>query len=104
LNSIKNSNIFSDTLNQVKLKLDVKDGLLYIESKNNDIGEYQESTKVIITGKDLELNFNNRYITECMQSINSDSLTLSFGGQGKPLLINGLSDKSFSYIVMPMNR
>lgn len=104
INSIKTSNIFSDSLNQVKLKAGVANKSLTIESKNNDIGEYKETIKASVTGDDIELNFNNRYVTDCMQSIPSESLLLSFGGLGKPLAISSASDKSFLYIVMPMNR
>lgn len=104
VNSIKTSNIFSDSLNQVKLKVNSKEKALNIESKNNDVGEYKESINASVTGDELELNFNNKYITDCIQSITSDSLVLSFGGAGKPLAISGASDKSFLYIVMPMNR
>jgi DNA polymerase III subunit beta len=104
INSIKASNIFSDSLNQVKLKVNTKEKMLNIESKNNDIGEYKESINASISGESLELNFNNKYITDCIQSIPSDSLVLNFGGSGKPLLISGANDKSFLYVVMPMNR
>ncbi len=104
MNSIKTSNIFSDALNQVKLKVDVKNKSLDIESKNNDIGESKESISASASGENIELNFNSKYIMDCTQSIPSDSLTLNFGGAGKPLAINGASDKSFLYIVMPMNR
>ena len=104
INSIKASNIFSDSLNQVKLKVDIKNKSLNIESKNNDIGEYKETINASVSGDEIELNFNNKYIIDCIQSIPSDSLVLSFGGVGKPLAINGASDKSFLYIVMPMNR
>jgi len=104
INSIKTSNIFSDSLNQVKLRVDTKNKSLDIESKNNDVGESKESISASISGDDIELNFNSKYLIDCMQSIPSESLTLSFGGSGKPLAINGASDKSFLYIVMPMNR
>ncbi len=104
INSIKTSNIFSDALNQVKLKVDVKNKSLNIESKNNDVGESQESIKAVTEGENIELNFNSKYLADCMQSIPSDSLVLNFGGAGKPLAIHGASDKSFLYIVMPMNR
>lgn len=103
-NSIKTSNIFSDSLNQVKLKADVSGKSLDIESKNSDVGEYKESIKASISGENVELNFNNKYITDCFQSISSESLQLDFGGLGKPLIISGANDKSFMYIVMPMNR
>lgn len=104
INSIKTSNIFSDSLNQVKLKVDIKNKSLNIESKNNDIGESKELINASISGENIELNFNSKYIIDCIQSIPSDSLILNFGGNGKPLAINGTSDRSFLYIVMPMNR
>lgn len=104
INSIKSSNIFSDNLNQVKFKVNQKSESFIVESKNNDIGEYSESIKASISGENIELNFNSRYVVDCFQSITSDSLTLNFGGPGKPLVISGVSDKSFMYIVMPMNR
>jgi DNA polymerase III subunit beta len=104
INSIKTSNIFSDSLNQVKLKVDVKNKSLDIESKNNDVGESKESINASTSGDNIELNFNSKYLIDCMQSIPSDSLALNFGGAGKPLAISGATDKSFLYIVMPMNR
>lgn len=104
INAIKTSNIFSDTLNQVKFKINVSKKRLDIFSKNNDIGEYFESIKASISGEDIELNFNSKYIIDCMQSILSESIVLSFGGVGRPLVITGVSDKSFMYLVMPMNK
>lgn len=104
VNSIKTSNIFSDALNQVKLKVDVKNKALNIESKNNDIGEYNDSINASVSGENIELNFNSKYIIDCIQSIPSESLVLNFGGVGKPLAISGATDKSFLYIVMSMNR
>ncbi len=104
INSVKTSNIFSDNLNQVKFSVNVESGLLVIQSKNNDIGEYEESIKTLCEGESLEINFNNRYVMECMQSITSDSIILKFAGMGKPLIIQGAQDNGFVYIVMPMNR
>jgi DNA polymerase III sliding clamp (beta) subunit (PCNA family) len=36
--------------------------------------------------------------------IDSDSVTLSFAGVGKPLIMRGVGDASFMYLVMPLNR
>ncbi len=102
--SIKASNVFSDPLSQVKFVIDKKSKNLQIESKNNEIGEYQEIVKANIEGDDLALNFNSRYVLECFQSIPNESVLLEFAGLSKPLVIRGASDKSFMYIVMPMNR
>lgn len=104
INSVKASNIFSDSLNQVRIKVDTKNKTLDIESKNNEVGEYKESIKAAVSGENIELNFNSKYVTDSMQSILSESVALSFGGAGKPLVIRGVSDNSFMYIAMPMNR
>lgn len=104
INSIKTSNIFSDSFNQLKIKVDVKGKSVNLESKNNDVGESNESINASISGENIELSFNSKYIMDSMQSIQGDSLTFNFGGAGKPLMITGSSDKSFLYIVMPMNR
>ncbi len=104
INTIKSSNIFSDSLNQLKFKINPKENKTEIEVKNNDIGEFNEIITTTIEGDILELSFNSRYIIDCMQSINSDSIVMGFAGQGKPLLIKGISDNTFVYIVMPMNK
>lgn len=104
INALKASNIFSDSLNQVRLKVLTENGALRVESKNNDVGEYKDVIKAKSTGEDIELNFNSKYINDCFQSISSESVVLSFAGVGRPLIIQGNSDNSFLYIVMPMNR
>ncbi len=102
LNSIKASMIFSDNLSQVKLTVS-KEGFV-VEAKNNDVGEYNEKIESKISGDGVSLNFNSKYISECFQSIASETLNMSFAGSGRPLMIKGASDNGFLYIVMPMNR
>lgn len=104
INAIKSSTIFSDSLNQIKIRVDSKSKTLTVESKNNEIGEYIENIKVSMDGDSIELNFNSRYLSDCFQSIFSDSLNLKFNGIGKPLIITGANDNSFVYVLMPMNR
>lgn len=104
INAIKSSVVFSDSLNQIKLKVDSKNKTLTIESKNNNVGEYTESIKSNVEGDGVELNFNNKYLSDCFQSIFSDSINLGFNGVGKPLIIKGANDNSFTYVLMPMNR
>jgi DNA polymerase III sliding clamp (beta) subunit (PCNA family) len=58
----------------------------------------------VIKGDDLTISFNYKYIIDCFQSIHSDSISMQFSGLGKPVLVSGVSDKSFLYIVMPMNK
>lgn len=104
INSLKTSLIFSDSFNQLTLKLNPVAKKFEIESKNTTIGESVHSLEAVVEGEEISINVNHRYFTDCFQSIATDSLTLSFSGQAKPILISGVGDQSFFYLVMPMNQ
>ena len=104
MNALKIINVFSDKFNQVNLSLDEAKKEFYITSKNNDVGETQNTVPVTFTGEGIKMNFNYRYIVDSFQSIPVDSMSFNFSGIGKPLVIKGISDSSFLYLVMPMNK
>ncbi len=104
LNALKLANVFSDTFNQVVFRAIPGEKLFELTTKNSVVGENHNSLDAVLKGEDLSVSFNYKYIIDCFQSIHSDSLSLSFQGLGKPVLIRGVSDRTFSYIVMPMNK
>lgn len=104
VSALKTSLIFSDSFNHLKLILSPEDRRFQIESKNQDVGENLESVEAALEGSVLSTSVNHRYLTDCLPSIGSDSLALSFSGEGKPILLDGVGDRSFRYLLMPMNR
>lgn len=102
IQALKISNIFSDKFNQVHIK--VSDTAFEITTKNNDIGDTLNQVEAVTEGEPIEVNFNQKYITDCFQSIETDSLSLTFNGPNKPVVIRSVPDSAFVYIVMPMNR
>lgn len=104
VNTLKLSNVFSDKFNQINIKIDPSDKKTQIKTKNNDVGENTTILDSVITGDPVDINFNYKYIIDCFQSIDSDSVNLVFNGLNKPVIISPVSDTSFRYIVMPMNR
>jgi len=104
INSLKTSLIFSDSFNQLTLRLSPKDKRFEIESKNATLGESTQSVEAVLEGEDININVNHRYFTDCFQSLTTDSLSLEFSGQAKPVVIKGVGDQSFLYLVMPMNQ
>ncbi|MEI6396562.1 MAG: DNA polymerase III subunit beta [Candidatus Taylorbacteria bacterium] len=105
INALKISNIFSDRFNQIKLVIDPKKKVFDIQTKNSDVGENKTSVSAALSGEQIEVNFNYKYVADCFQSIEADSLSLQLGGLNKPMLIRSVSgDQTFLYIVMPMNR
>ena len=104
INSLKTSLIFSDTFNQLTLRLSPKAKSFEIESKNSTVGESIHTVDSVLEGDDIAINVNHRYFTDCFQSITTDSISLEFSGQTKPIMVQGVGDTSFLYIVMPMNQ
>lgn len=104
MNALKLSNIFSDKFNQINIKVAPDSKKCEIKTKNNDIGENLTALDAVVTGEAVDINFNYKYIIDCFQSVDSDSVALTFNGMHRPLIITPVSDNTFRYIVMPMNR
>ncbi|MEK9181678.1 MAG: DNA polymerase III subunit beta [Patescibacteria group bacterium] len=104
LNALKLSNIFSDKFNQVILKIAPKEKVFELSSANNDIGENKTFLDAALTGEEVELGFNYKYFLDCFQSISTDSLVVKLSGVASPIVVSPVSDSSFTYLIMPMNR
>lgn len=104
VNALKISNIFSDKFSQVIFDISTNNKSFNISTKNLDVGQNINSIESVIKGNDLSISFNYKYIIDCFQSIESDSVILQFSDTNKPMIIKGVSDNSFLYLVMPMNK
>ena len=100
LETSKLVNLFSDDFNQIKIKVD--DKIVSFETKNN-FGKNFNVIDAVVSGNDLEMSFNHKNILESFNSINTDSVEFVFN-TGRPLLIKGVGDNSFKYIVMPLSK
>lgn len=104
VSSLKTSLIFSDNFNQLRLTLSPKNKKFEIESKNQDVGENKDNVEAALEGNDISISVNHRYLTDGFSSTPADSISLSFAGEGRPIMVEGVGDKSFRYLLMPMNR
>lgn len=104
INSLKVSNIFSDKFNKITFNIKPYEKVFQINSKNNDVGENVTKVDGVMSGDDIEISFNQKYIMDCFQSITTDSLVLKFNGLNKPMVIHTIPNTRFTYLVMPMNK
>lgn len=100
----KKARVFSNMSQQVSVHVYPKKKMFSTTARNADIGETDDTIQAAATGEDIDINFNLMYLADCLQSLPSESITLQFSGQGKPLVIVGAGDQSFRYLVMPLNR
>lgn len=104
IEAIRLSNVFSDKFNQIKLIIDPKAKKLEVYAINKDVGENKTIIEGALEGQAVEMNLNYKYILDCFQSINEDSVVLEMNETNRPMVIKGNGDKSFLYLIMPMNR
>lgn len=104
LNALKISNIFSDKFNQLNLSINTKDKIFEFSSSNNDVGENKTYLDAVLKGEDINLSFNYKYFLDAFASLSTDSVSIKLDGPQKPMVINSVSDNSFTYLIMPMNR
>lgn len=104
IRALKMAVVFSDSFNQTTFSISPENKKMSLKAKNADIGEGSVVIQAAISGEPVELSFNHRYFSDCLPSIPSDSVSISFSGAGKATVVRGVSDTSFLYIVMPMNR
>ncbi len=101
---LKKARVFSGNDQHVGLHVYPKRKILSATARSHNVGEMSDSIDSALSGEDLDINFHIGYLSDCLPVIESDSITLGFAGAGKPLVIRGVSDSSFTYLVMPLNR
>lgn len=101
---LKKARVFSGNDQHVGLHVYPKKKIFTATARSADVGEMSDSIDAALSGEDLDINFHIGYLAECISTIQSESVTLLFSGAGRPLVIKGVSDQSFMYLVMPLNR
>ena len=101
---LRKARIFSGADQHVGIHVYPKRKIFSATAQSADVGEMSDSIDAALGGEDIDINFHIGYLADCLSSMESDSITLNFSGAGKPLVIRGVSDSSFMYLVMPLNR
>ena len=104
LNVLKSANIFSDKFNQITFVVSPSKKKMECLSKNTDVGEFSGEIDAALTGDEVSISVNQRYFMDCLALIPQDSICIGLNGGNRPIVIRGVSDGSFTYLLMPMNR
>jgi len=103
IQALRVASVFADKFNRVGLKVLPKEKVIETYSRNQDSGESVVRLDATLEGEDVDIQFNARYIIEVLAIIPEDSITLSFSGKERPLVIRGSGNPSFTYLVMPLH-
>lgn len=104
LSVLRLSTIFADKFFQVLFSIDPKEKKVLINSKNTDVGSSISAIDAVIEGESIEVSFNLKYFLDVFQAITNDSVAISCTEPNKPIVVRGVQDTSFLYLLMPTNR
>ncbi|MCX7779370.1 MAG: DNA polymerase III subunit beta [Negativicutes bacterium] len=84
------------------IKFNFANQTITITSNNPDIGKAFETVPGEISGNDIEIAFNARYVTDILKNIDSDDLYFSLNTPLSPALIKPVDDENYTYIITPV--
>ncbi len=104
MNAVKTSTLFSDKFNQITIAIDPANKSCVLTAKNSDVGENEATLDAALSGEPITVVINYRYLLDCLNAIPTDSIMFEGTSSNRPLLVKGVGDTTFTYLIMPMNR
>lgn len=84
------------------INVDVKDGIMTIESHNSEQEEAREEVEVDLEGPGVSVGFNATYLLDAINNIDSEGVRLSLTEAANSALLEDLVDQSYKFVVMPL--
>ncbi len=102
INQVKLASIFSGKINEIKIKTDSKQKIIDIYSQDADLGEYKSFLPAQITGKDIELSFNHKFLLDGLTSAGGNEIIFEFSSIDGPVVLKSKDNDNYLYLVMPI--
>lgn len=95
--------VFADSKNNiVKFSFDNAKQELILSVSAQDLGNAMESIPVQITGDDIEVAFNVKYLMEGLKAIPASEIVMSINTNLTPVILTPLTGVKMTYLVMPI--
>ncbi len=83
------------------IKFDVKEDMMNVSAKS-EVGFVTENVNVNLSGKDITIAFNGKYIAEYLRIINEDFVKLNMNSPIDPCVITPSNSEKYLYLVLPV--
>lgn len=102
INAIKGASLFANVSNN-SIELGLGAGQkLEINSETSEIGSNNTKIPAEITGKDLKVAYNYKYLLDGLNSVFGEKISLEVNNENLPTILTSTNDKSFIYVIMPI--
>ena len=101
LNSIERASIVARNDRYNVIKLDAKENVMQVSSKS-EVGNVNENVTAILSGKDISIAFNGKYISEYLKLVNEEFVELNLNSPIDPCVITTVGSSDALYLVLPV--
>ena len=101
LEAIERASVLSREENNNLIKVNVMEDAISITA-NSEIGRAYEEVSAIIEGKELEIAFNARYLTDVLKNIDETEINIYMNTNVSPCVIHPKEGGSFLYLILPV--
>jgi DNA polymerase-3 subunit beta len=88
--------------NIVKLSLDAKQQSVAVSVEAQEVGSGREVVAAQITGDDLDIAFNVRYLLDGLKALSTNEVQLQCNSATSPSIFIPLGELQMTYLVMPV--
>lgn len=101
VNIIKVSALFSgESVGSINVEISPK-GRISARSSSSQFGESSSSCEAEVSGKEVEIVFNSKYILDVLANL-SGEIEIEVNGKLNPGVIKKFGDNSYIYVIMPL--
>lgn len=102
-NALERIAVLADQKNSiVKLSLDSVKQEIVLSVEAQDVGSGREALPAQISGDDLDIAFNVRYLLEGLKALNTTEVQMQFNTATSPSILTPLGGLKMTYLVMPV--
>lgn len=102
LQSVDRASLFSRDGRDNVIKWTLRDGKVEVSSTAQDLGSVTEDVYAEVSGPELSISFNARYMMEALRSIESEEIQIDFTGSMTPFLIQPTEREDSLHLIVPI--
>ena len=102
LTALERIAVLSDQSNLVKFSIDSTKQSLDLSVESQDRGSGRESLTAQMSGTDLDIAFNIKYLMDGLKTLPTQEITISLNGPLEPVILTPLGGINMTYLVMPV--
>ncbi|MEA3295612.1 MAG: DNA polymerase III subunit beta [Patescibacteria group bacterium] len=102
LNQIKTASLFTEKINEIKIKIIPDENKVEIFSQSPELGENYSCLPAEISGKKMNISFNWKYLLDGLAYFKSSEIIIGLNKEDSPIIIKPKGDQSYFYILMPI--